>query len=224
MRAAIGKGENAVMCVTELMDHAISEGNRLFAGTQYADTWILYHDHLSAWWEAEAQAYLDERGFMDRQVRAFGETNVEFSRYHNSLVGNRPEMMPLDFHLFEDLDYAILQNIVATSSLPAGHEDRYCSGTPRELASAMRCTWAHYPTSERIVEDITRWPIVLEKIIEHGGGTVPDLEVAHNGCSKRKKGRNSKPTWVPPPDIEPHMKKRQAALRDMAHQRVVKCE
>ena len=30
----------------------------------------------------EAQEYLEERGFGDRQLRAWGETNAEYRRYH----------------------------------------------------------------------------------------------------------------------------------------------
>ena len=68
---------HALMCVTDLMQHAIDEGNRLFADTPYKDSWFIFHDHLSAWWEKEAQDYLRQRGvteqfpggFFDRQVR-----------------------------------------------------------------------------------------------------------------------------------------------------------
>ena len=52
-------------------------------------------------------------------------------------------MCALDFHLFEDVDHAVLQNIVNTSSLPKGHASRYDNGTPKELASAMVRTWEH---------------------------------------------------------------------------------
>jgi hypothetical protein len=43
------------ICVTELMDAFIAEGNRLFAPTKYASTWIIWHDALPAWFESEAQ-------------------------------------------------------------------------------------------------------------------------------------------------------------------------
>ena len=87
----VGKGEHGLMCVTTLMQHAIDEGNRLFVDTPFKDSWVLMHDHLSAWWEKEAQDYLRERGFFDRQVRAWGDCNQDFSRYHESVVGDRPE-------------------------------------------------------------------------------------------------------------------------------------
>jgi hypothetical protein len=48
-------------------------------------------------------------------------------------------------------------------------------------------TWADHPQGWRIVEDMTRLPLVLDKIIEAEGGLVPDFEMQHGGCSKRKR-------------------------------------
>ena len=51
----------------------------------------------------------------------------------------------LDFHLFEDWDFATGQNIISTSSLPVGDERRFNDGTPKELASAMCRAWVDAP-------------------------------------------------------------------------------
>ena len=117
----VESGDHALICVTKLMQHTIDQGNKLFADTPYADNWMINGDRLSSWWEAEAQDYLQARGFKDRQVRSWGDTNSEFWRYHESVPGDRPELNALDFHLFGDLDYGIQQNIIHTSSLPVGH-------------------------------------------------------------------------------------------------------
>ena len=45
------------------MDHVIDDGNRLFADTRYKNSWVIYHDALPQWWEADAQAHLAKRGF-----------------------------------------------------------------------------------------------------------------------------------------------------------------
>jgi hypothetical protein len=50
----------------------------------------------------------------------------------------------------------------------------------------MRRKWATNPISERIVEDVTRYPLVIDKIVECKGGIVPDYKAQHAGCSKRK--------------------------------------
>ena len=114
------------------------------------------------------------------------------------IAGDRPEMCALDFHLFEDLDYANMQNIIRTSSLDEGDAVRFDNGTPKQLSSALQRTWMHHPTSERIVEDMSRLPLVLDKIIEHEGGLVPDFEMQHKGCSKRKrKGKDASRIYKP---------------------------
>ena len=60
-------------------------------------------------------------------------------------------------------------------------------GTPNQLSSAMRRTWVDNPSSERIVEDMTRYPLIIDKIVEHKGGVVPDFVAQHAGCSRRKR-------------------------------------
>ena len=57
--------------VKELIDHAIAEGNRLFAGTRFQNTWCIYHDALKQWWEkgeGGAQEYLKEAGLQEPPV------------------------------------------------------------------------------------------------------------------------------------------------------------
>ena len=75
VKEQLGKGSNAVCNVTDLMDHAISEGNRLFRDTPYANTWVMYHDALSAWWSVAAQDHMRCRRFHNRQVHGLGLAN-----------------------------------------------------------------------------------------------------------------------------------------------------
>ena len=49
----------------------------------------------------------------------------------------------------------------------------------------MKKTWAVSPTSERIVQDIRRWPKALRAIIEAEGAVVPFLD---NRKGRRKMG------------------------------------
>ena len=123
-------------------------------------------------------------------------------------------------HLFEDLEYSILQYIICTSSLPDGHPDKYQGGTPLQMSKTLRAAWENNPTSARIVEDVTRWPIVLQKIIEADGTFVPDLLMQHHGCSKRKSGSkdpvSSAPTFVPAPNVLAALNARNTELRKLA--------
>eukprot|EP00966_Prymnesium_polylepis_P158986 3674688-Prymnesium_polylepis.2 len=132
------------------MQHTIDEGNRLFKGTPDEKTWMINCDRLSSWWEVEAQDYLEKRGFKDRQVRAWGDCNENYWRYHKAVPGDRPELCALDFSLFNDFTFAIKENIKRTGHLPIGDKRRYDNGTPQQLSSAMRRTWkSSAPLSHR---------------------------------------------------------------------------
>ena len=210
--AAVGKGSSACICIKELIDAAITEGDKLFADTPFKDSWWLCHDHLSAWWEKEARDYIASRGFKDRQLRAWGSVN-KGTRYHHSLVGNRPEMSPLDTHLFADLKTAVGRHVVMTCGLDLDDERRFKMGSPGELSDTLRRTWTVEPESWRIVQDISRIPSTVDKIVEHHGGVVPD-SVLRDG---RRKQRGKRP-FKPHPDC-------QAALDELKEElnSAVKC-
>ena len=62
---------------------------------------MICHDALNQYWEAGAPDYLKTRGFgPERRAR-----RMKASRYAGRLVGNSPELMPLDSNLFADLEY-----------------------------------------------------------------------------------------------------------------------
>ena len=68
------------------------------------------------------------------------------------------------------------------------------------MSKTLRAAWKNNPTSARIVEDVTRWPLVIEKIIEYKGGLVPDFSMAHDGCSKRKRSAHGS-SFEPAPEV-----------------------
>jgi len=179
------KGSPGVVCVTELMNHVIDQGNEKFKGTKYEHNWLIYHDHLSQWWEKGAQAHLESRGFKDRQIRCLGDTN-KGTRYEGNLCGNSYELMPLDNNLFSDLKDTNKQNVIATANLALDDERRFKIGTPSELSSSLRRTWEYAPTPERIVQDIKRWPLAVKSIIEHKGALVPTMRKRSGRRALRK--------------------------------------
>jgi hypothetical protein len=77
--------------------------------------------------------------------------------------------------------------VVRTQCLPVGDPRRYDDGNPTQLSSAMRCTWADHPLPWRIVEDISRYSLVIDRIVECQGSVVPDHTAQHGGCSKHKR-------------------------------------
>ena len=187
----VAKPSNAnVRCVTELMQHAVNEGNRRFADTIHADDWVLGHDALSQWWEkldsakpelGAAQEFLRLLGFADRQLRAEGDTNAGEGRYDGGLVGDSPELMPLDNNLFADLVCAIFHHVALTTNL--GHDDqkKFLFSLPRTASSTVRRVWTLSPTSERIVQDIRRWVDALKAIEAEQGAVVRRLNRLRKG-------------------------------------------
>ena len=178
VKAKIGSGQDAVCNVVDLMAWSIAEGNRLFADTPFKDNWVIYHDALSSWWSKEAQAWMREQGFGDRQIRGLGHTNAG-SRYEGTLPGDTPEYMPLDSNLFADLETAVRWNVAATRRLPRHHPDRFDLTTPSSAWSVVSRTWEHSPTPERIVQDIQRVFLAIDQVVEARGRAVDFVELRH---------------------------------------------
>lgn len=62
---------------------------------------------------------------------------------------------------------------------------------------------------------------VLDKIIQHNGQLVPDYEIQHGGCSKRKRNLRDAATgasriYKPTPEVASAISKRSKQLRRMA--------
>ena len=207
------------MPITVMMDHVVAESKAAYKGTEHENTFFIFHDALSQWWEDEAQDYLSTIFDVSRQLRCCGLTNLEtrFSpppppththalthknpsiraqtgpyqsasvhqhnhncRYARKLVGDSPELCrALDAYGFADLENALTHNCAISSVYPVGDPRRFGLGTPKEVWSSMVRCWSIAPTGARVVEDISPFLDVLDKIIDHEGSYVPDLILRH---------------------------------------------
>ena len=169
------------MSIIDLIDHTISEGNRLFADTRFRDTWLIYHDALPQWWESAAQEYIASLGFGDRQWRARGATNeLVASHYRHRLMGDSPELMPLDSSLFGDLIQKVAWLVVSTKEETSNA--KYSMATPDATWQTMVDAWEFIPEA-RILQDIGRFRSALEAIIAADGCYVKELDL-RNGHRK----------------------------------------
>ena len=138
--------------VTSLSD----QGAIMFKGSTHEHDWKIYHDRLSQWWEKEAQEYLESKGFKDRQWRASRSTNDTIEKakelghrnwkyYIDKLMGDTPELMPLDSSLFNDLIEATGKAVVSTKN----EEDakRYTMADPDNAWRTMRDMWTSRASS-----------------------------------------------------------------------------
>jgi len=169
------------------MAHVIDASTAAFAGTSRALTFFIFHDRLSAWWEAEAQAYLASRGFSNRQIR--NTTANIGTRYEGKIVVDSPEICrALDSHGFADLKAGLLTYASFTSLYTADDPRRFHLDTPPQLLASIERTWRVTPTSKRIVEDVELLPEVLDKIIKSRGCVVQDEEFRGLRSGRRAEG------------------------------------
>jgi hypothetical protein len=172
LRAEVNK---KYCCIKELIDHAIEQSTAIYANTVHANTFFIFHDALSTWWENEAQVYIAQLGFANRQVRCMGTTNAG-TRYEGKLTGDSPEMCRgLDSHGFADLVSSMQLHCSLSSLYEVGDPRRFNLGTPEEVWSTMSRCWLMEPTSERIVQDVSKFRAVLDIIIAAQGCVVQDI-------------------------------------------------
>jgi hypothetical protein len=168
-------GSFAITSIQVLVDHVIDEGNRLFADTRFKNTWTIYHDALPQWWERRTQEYIGEQGFADRQWRSNGETDLLIANhYRGKLMGDSPELMPLDSSLFSDQIEKVAWLVVSTAAL--SEEERYSMATPNQAWRTMVAAWSQVP-EKRILEDIDRFVAALDSIIAAKGAYVSDKDL-----------------------------------------------
>ena len=126
-------------------------------------------------WEKATQDYLASRGFADCQWKSNADTELLIpERYAGKLIGDSPELLPLDSSLFSDHIKNVAKLVVYTSRLPAG--ERFTMATPDEAWRTMVHAWTKLDP-ERIIADVMRFRHVLDKIIEADGAYVSDKDL-----------------------------------------------
>ena len=123
-------------------------------------------------------------------MRAFGETNSKLTKYYiDKLMGDSPELMPLDSSLFNDLIEMIARHVCSTFHVPHREKgadvtstSKYSMATPADAWRCMSTIVMQLP-SERIIQDIDKWAKAIDMIIGEDGCIVPDLDL-RNGHRK----------------------------------------
>lgn len=168
-------GSFSVTSIQELANHVINEGNRIFEDTRFRNTWVIYHDALPQWWEKQTQEYIASRGFADRQWKSNPDTDLLVTGYYvGKLMGDSPELMPLDSSLFSDHIENVAKLVVYTAKLPV--EERYTMGTPDRAWRTIVAAWSQL-SGERIVQDVGRFSGAIDAIIAAEGAYVADHDL-----------------------------------------------
>jgi hypothetical protein len=194
----------------QLVDHLFEDGNRIFKDTNRSDTWMLYQDHLKIFWEKDTLDYIKSlpcptadnpnRTWYDR-IKGKNNDLVN-RRYENCLPGDSPELMPLDCHLFSDIQEGLARNIALSHWMAADNPLKYDGSTPHKIyRSICRTLETNCPVAERIVEDIDRIKDeTLQRIVDANGTYIEDSTGkgtrhgvrldAQQEAEERKKERN----------------------------------
>lgn len=109
--------------------------------------------------------------------------------------GDSPETMPLDNHLFADVNEGVSRNVAFTFDLDDDDPHKYSLATPRKAyQSIQRTIKAGCPCESRILEDILRIPRTLKRIIDAQGAYVDDSDGTRHGVrdtTRRELRRNT---------------------------------
>lgn len=113
---------------------------------------------------------------LKRQLRV-EDTQLRGTPYFQKVMGNSPEFArATDSHGFADLKKSVHDHVVLSQAFhEIGDSRRFGAGTPAELQFTIERVWQVAPSSQRIVEDISAFPRVLEVIIANEGTAVDDL-------------------------------------------------
>ena len=161
------KVSNSVSCkafvsIYDMIDHMFSESAKVFKGTTHEEDWAIYHDALSLFTATEAMQYMDRKGYLGHLILPQHGCNSG-TVYANRMVGMRPEVMPLDSHLNQDLYESVDRHVNLTQHLHEKHEHKFSKRTPNHFRRAYLRIWdptlgseAGAPLSSRIREDIIR--------------------------------------------------------------------
>ena len=150
------------VCIVRLIEHMFRETAKIFVDTVHEDDWILYHDALTLFTAAESMQYMRAKGYLNHLILPQHRCNAG-TPYANRMVGMRPEVMPLDAHLNQDIHESVDRHVNLTAHLPDNHPNKFGKRTPKQLSKAYRRVWdpalgpdAGAPTSRRIKQDVDR--------------------------------------------------------------------
>ena len=126
------------------------------------DDWVVYHDALSLFTANDSIKYMQKQGYLDHLILPHNVCN-QGTPYADRMVGMRPEVMPLDSHLNQDLHECVDRHVNLTQHLPDNHPNKFSKRTPKHLNKAYKRIWdpdlgsdAGAPVHKWIRKDILR--------------------------------------------------------------------
>ena len=169
--------------ICNYIDHMMKESERVMKGTIHENTWMVYHDALAIMTAKSTKEWMRQKGYLKRWILPSDDLydnlpdNVRKS-YQGKPVGNSPEYMPLDTHLNQDIHASHDYHAIITQHVPEENLLKFSSSTPKRLSdSYIRLTDPNtgvVPSSNRILEDVRRVLVSLERVKEAKGCIIED--------------------------------------------------
>jgi hypothetical protein len=147
------------VCITELVQHIVTESANFFVGTEFEDTWSFYHDALSLMTGNDTVEWMREHDYLKRWILPVNELHQDdptLSKYYHRPVGNSPENMPWDSSLNQDVHAAVQRHVLLTLSLGVDDKRKFDMSTPKRGSSAYHRILEVVPSSERIIHDVNK--------------------------------------------------------------------
>ena len=180
-------------CITELVQHIHDSSKAAFVGTVHENDWYFYHDALKQLTAKSTVEWMKKKDIYKRWL--IPQLGLNFGTlYFARPIGNRPEWMPLDMSLNNDIQSALSLHCAITSYLADDDNRKFSLATPDTIVSGIRRifgnTQGDVPCSKRIVEDCNKALHAFGVVYNHGGDMVPGL-ANRNGHRNIAAGRNT---------------------------------
>lgn len=93
---------------------------------------MIYHDVLSLFVAAESYEYIRAMGYKGHPIVPLNGL-IESTLYTKYMVRMRPEMMPLNAYLKQDLNESVDRHVNRTYYLPDSHPNKFLKQKPKTL-------------------------------------------------------------------------------------------
>ena len=179
------KAMSKYVCIKRLVKHIVEETHQHYEGTEYAESWLFYHDALSLMtckgtieWMKTQTIGATARTYHDCWMLPKFDLNAGTS-FEGRVVGNSPEMHPMDNTLNKDVDDSVKRHVAYTYYLAKDDSRKFSMATPKEGVHAYARCWNNPPvkgkdgvldkkgsclSSKRILGDINKFSDALNDI------------------------------------------------------------
>jgi hypothetical protein len=147
------------VCVTQFIEHIVTESAKLFIGTQFEDSWVFYLDALLLMTGSDTIEWMTKNNYIKRWILPVNELHQDdptLKQYWNRPVGNSPENMPWDSSLNQDVHAAVQRHILLTLKLAVTDIRKFDLSTPKRGSSAYHRILQVVPSSEQIIHDVDK--------------------------------------------------------------------